>query len=580
MSHVVHDFVQGSPEWHRHRATHYNASDAAQMLGISRFGSRADLVRLYATGGDREFSEHQMRVLARGHEIEETARAAVEGQTREELYPMVASRVVGGLRLSASFDGVPMDESWAWECKSKNEALWASMLDGVIPPEYHPQLEHGQIVLGITGSLFTVSDGHEHIGSWYESDPELRARIIAGWKQFAADVQAYVHVEVPPKVEAPVESLPAVSVRIEGHLQVVDNLQVFGRRLREFVDRIPAQPETDEDFAVAESAVKTLEKAEAALTQAENAGLSQLETVEVMRRMVADLRSLARSTRLATTKLVEARKTAIRAEQIERGKREVAAFVREINAAWARPYLPVPSVDFAAAIKGRRTVQTVRDAIDGAVAAAKIEASECAARIGTNLRAFEACEYPALFADLAQIVTKAPDDFEAVLQARIARQKAEEERRMAAERARTEAEAQAKAQREAAALAEQERRRSAEEERAKARAQAAPQDDFPPEPFVAQRIQNPSPLDEIAVARALVQDEKAEARTEPMVTLDEIGDVLSLVPYPKLLVDLGFPMGCPEDGWIVAVSELPRICRALAAHLLHVSARLAEKGPA
>ena len=36
--------TQGSPEWHAHRAKHFNASDAAAMLGISPYMSRDELL--------------------------------------------------------------------------------------------------------------------------------------------------------------------------------------------------------------------------------------------------------------------------------------------------------------------------------------------------------------------------------------------------------------------------------------------------------------------------------------------------------------------------------------------------------
>ena len=40
------DLVQGSPEWHAHRAAHHNASDAPAMLGVSQYNSRTQLLRV------------------------------------------------------------------------------------------------------------------------------------------------------------------------------------------------------------------------------------------------------------------------------------------------------------------------------------------------------------------------------------------------------------------------------------------------------------------------------------------------------------------------------------------------------
>ena len=32
---ITHDLIQGSPEWHAHRAAHFNASDTPAMMGVS-----------------------------------------------------------------------------------------------------------------------------------------------------------------------------------------------------------------------------------------------------------------------------------------------------------------------------------------------------------------------------------------------------------------------------------------------------------------------------------------------------------------------------------------------------------------
>ena len=48
------------------------------------------------------------------------------------------------------------------------------------------------LVSGATRILFTCGDGTEPPAHcWYESNPERRAALIAGWRQFAADLAAY-----------------------------------------------------------------------------------------------------------------------------------------------------------------------------------------------------------------------------------------------------------------------------------------------------------------------------------------------------------------------------------------------------
>lgn len=44
------DLQQGSPEWHAHRAKHFNASDAPAMMGASKYKTRTQLLQEYATG--------------------------------------------------------------------------------------------------------------------------------------------------------------------------------------------------------------------------------------------------------------------------------------------------------------------------------------------------------------------------------------------------------------------------------------------------------------------------------------------------------------------------------------------------
>ena len=104
------DLVQGSPEWLAHRATHYNASEAAAMLGMSPYKSRNQLVREKATGIIPEVDAGTQQRFDRGHEIEAIARTFAEEFLDlgfdEHLEPMVIADEIDGMPLSASLDGV------------------------------------------------------------------------------------------------------------------------------------------------------------------------------------------------------------------------------------------------------------------------------------------------------------------------------------------------------------------------------------------------------------------------------------------------------------------------------------------
>jgi len=106
--------------------------------------------------------------------------------------------------------------------------------------------------------------------------------------------------------------------------------------------------------------------------------------------------------------------------------------IAALNASMPAPYVPAVPADFVAAVKGKRTVESLRDAVATELARAKIAAGEIATRIHGNLAAIGAAGMPALFPDLAGLVLKAPDDLAAVISSRKAAHAADEAKRLAA----------------------------------------------------------------------------------------------------------------------------------------------------
>ncbi|SDM35991.1 YqaJ-like recombinase domain-containing protein [Oryzisolibacter propanilivorax] len=80
---------QGTAEWHQHRATSLNASDAPAMLACSPHKSRAELVRERATGITPEVGAATARRFADGHRFENLARPLAEDVIGEDLSPCV-----------------------------------------------------------------------------------------------------------------------------------------------------------------------------------------------------------------------------------------------------------------------------------------------------------------------------------------------------------------------------------------------------------------------------------------------------------------------------------------------------------
>lgn len=568
MSMTFHDFAQGSPEWHQHRATHFNASDAPAMMGCSPYMTRNELLARMKTGISAEVDAATQRRFDDGHRFEALARPLAEKIIGDDLYPVTGSRG----ELSASFDGLTLDGAAAFEHKLLNDDLrktFSSMSDvetlapehaggHLLPLHYRVQMEQQMLVSGAERVLFMASkwagDNVELIEErhcWYYPDAELRAKIVAGWEQFAKDLAAYVpEAKAAPVVAAPVETLPAVSVKVEGALVIASNLPDFGTALRAFIAKIPEQPSTDQEFADTEAACKALKRAEEALEAAESNALAQLSDVDTMRRFVADFKALARTTRLQREKLVTQRKEAIKSEIVAGGVAALAKHIRELNAAMPANYMPSVPADFGGAIKGLRTVDSIRNAVDTELARAKIAASEIATRIHANIGRLDAANAPMLFAyDMASLVLKAPDDLAAVIA-----------QRLAAEQQRKEAER-------AAILAEEKAREAREQAEEAVR--------------TAQSAAAAAPAPEQATARVPVESAPAAAPAAAPIstdsgarlTLGQINERLAPVSITVAgLSELGFePAQQIKASRLYRACDLPEICRAIASHVLKAS---------
>ncbi|WP_210822728.1 lambda-exonuclease family protein [Hydrogenophaga aromaticivorans] len=474
---IYHDFAQGSPEWHLHRSTHFNASDAPAMMGCSPYQTRTELLTRMKTGISVEVDAGTQKRFDDGHRFEALARPLAEKIIGDDLYPVTGSRG----ELSASFDGLTLDGDTAFEHKSLNVDLsytpWDEGNGYHLPLHYQVQMEQQLLVSGAERVLFmascwTFSDSLvEERHCWYASDASLRAKIVAGWAQFAKDLIEFTpEAKAAPVIAAPVETLPAVSVKVDGALAIVSNLPDFGVALRNFIAKIPEQPSTDQEFADTDAACKALKRAEDALDAAESNALAQLSDVDTMRRFVADFKALARTTRLQREKLVAQRKESIKGEIVAAGIAAMAKHIRELNAAMPANYMPVVPADFGGAIKGLRTIDSITNAVDTELARVKIAANDIANRIHANLAALRDAGI-GIPPDLATLVIKATDDFAAVIAQRVAAEKAKEE----AQRERIRAEEAARLEREAAAKAAAEKAeadRLEREERAEKNAMA------------------------------------------------------------------------------------------------------------
>jgi putative phage-type endonuclease len=422
----THTLIQGSPEWAEHRSKYFNASDAASAAGISKYKSRAKLLREKATGFTQEYDSATLARFAKGHEYEAIARPWAEEIIGEELYPAVMSDEIDGLPLSASFDGIDLMEQVTFEHKSANATLIAALESGVIPDEYKPQLEQGLLISGASRCLFMASSGDKDAMryAWYESDLTVRKGLLAAWKQFSADLANYSAQDVEQEVTAaPVAGFGSLVMQVEGRV-VACNIDAFQVGAQAFLDRLPkaAELQSDQDFADAESAVKACSEAESRIQSALDSAMAQAASIDEVFRAARHVSELIRSARLALDKSVKGRKESIREEIVGAARLALVDHVTRLNTRLEMPYMPSIMGDFAAVIKGKKTVQSIRDACDTELARCKIMANEIADKIEINQRTLRemAGEHKTLFPDSASLMLKANDDLQAVIRLRIA----------------------------------------------------------------------------------------------------------------------------------------------------------------
>ena len=447
---LTHSFLQNSPEWHAHRASHFNASDAPAMLGISLYKSRSQLLTEIYTGVTQDVDSATERKFQDGHRFERLARPIAENIIDDDLFPVVVSEG----KLSASLDGLTIDGTICWEHKSLNETLRAALSASQIPAQYCAQMEQQLMISGATKCLFMASRWdeedtiEEEMHCWYESDAVMRDRILAGWAQFEIDLENYQTQEfIPAAVAQPIKDLPSVLIEVKGEIRIKDNLTLFADLLKQYISDIDKEPNDDQGFADMKAGITALKKAEDALESGEQHALAQISTFDEMRRMKKSLQDLARVNRLQWEKIVVAQEKKIKEEIALSAKSELASHIDGLNMLIGKPYMPFVSADFAGAMKNQRTIKSLREKVSNELVRAKMESSSIAQNICINMQSLKelAKDYMSLFSDAGTLVLKANDDFIALIKMRIEEYKKAESAKLEAQRAAIQADEERKA---------------------------------------------------------------------------------------------------------------------------------------
>ena len=455
----IHNVAQGSAEWHALRAKHFTASEAPAMIGASKYQSRSELLTLKKTGIAPEVTQAQQYIFDKGHATEALARPLVEVMIGEELYPVVGTDG----KLLASMDGATMLGETLFEHKLWNESLVAQVRAEALEPHYFWQLEQQLLVSGAERVIFVCSDGtaENFVHMEYRPVAGRAAQLVEGWKQFEVDLANFEMAEAPSFVvgKAP-DELPALRIELTG-MVTASNLKVFEESALAVIDSVKTALVTDQDFADAKKAVKWCGDVEEAVAAAKKQALSQTQTIDDLFSSLDRISAHARETRLKVDKLVKAQELLVKTSIKQKAEQSLTEHVAAINKTLGRVSLPAVAADFAGAMKNKRTIASLQDAVDTELARAKIAASQAADAIRLNLASLAelAADYAFLFNDIQQLVMKANDDLITMIKLRISEhQKAEEQK--------------AEAQREQ--IRQQELKRIEDEAKAKAPIEPAP----------------------------------------------------------------------------------------------------------
>lgn len=489
-----HDLKQGTPEWLAFRATTFNASDVPAMLGVSPYRTRNKLLHEMHTGIIEEVDAATQQRFDDGHRFEALARPIAEEIIEEELYPVVGSQDFGlPRRLAASFDGLTIGDAICFEHKSINDELRAiflhglriatDMLDGAELPEHHrAQMEQQMMVSGANNCIFVASKFDKKTNEllekehcFYESDPAMRERILAGWEQFAIDLAAYVPPEVVAKpVAEAIKALPAVFVQATG-MVTASNLEEFKESAQTFIANINTELVTDEDFVNADAMAKFCQQAEDNIDAVEAGIMAQTTSVDEAIKTLRHIKSQLGKKRIELKNKVTSEKVVRKEKMVAEANTAYANHVAGLQSeiAGIKLDLLLKTQDFGGVIRGLKTLASIQNALNSTLSnEGKVKADATAKDVRDKLAwcKTEAAGMSMLFPDLQAIIGMEAEAFKAVIKNRIREHQDAESAKLEAQRIaiqaeeeakarlKVEAEARTKADLEAAVLVEQKRK--------------------------------------------------------------------------------------------------------------------------
>lgn len=390
------DVQQGSTEWNAARLSKFTASEAPAMMGCGWI-TREQLLRQKKTGIEPEISESQQRLFDKGHETESLARAIIEEMIGQPLYPVTALSDEYP-NLLASMDGITLDEEVIFEHKLFSAKLAEQVRAHDLEPKYFWQLEQQLLVANAKYVIFVISDGTKENMHYmhYSSVPERREQLLAGWKQFDADLRAYIPPE-EPVVAASVDQVPMLVVQSNGFTLTtnIDQIQAWHQLIK---DKCTDELENDQDFADRESLIKAIKKAEPIIEQAYQQVIGASGNVSLILNALQEMKGSLRRLRLDGEKLITAKKDQIKQGILSTYATEVEQHLIANNKTLSdllgtTVIIPIEKMEITNALitetKGKRTLDSFKSAASSAAAQLKVGANLFYMRANENIETFK-----------------------------------------------------------------------------------------------------------------------------------------------------------------------------------------------
>lgn len=171
---IEHDVEQGSSEWLALRRKHICASDALEVMGLSKWTSRQEaLERKLGIIPEKE----ENFLMRQGKKHEPIARQLAEEMLGMFFIPRVYQSIEYPFML-ASLDGVCIDNKHILEIKCTNKKNHALAKEGKIPDYYMPQVQHQMAVCDVDQCHYFSFDGSSGVVVIVERDEEFIKRMI------------------------------------------------------------------------------------------------------------------------------------------------------------------------------------------------------------------------------------------------------------------------------------------------------------------------------------------------------------------------------------------------------------------